>query len=109
MSAIGAARHLGIIQALTSVPDGDGGTIETWAQIGPPWPMALQPTSVRDLEQAAVSTILAVATHIATGRYRADITIQMRLTFAGRTFEITGLKNADERGIDLQLFLVEQL
>lgn len=107
--AIGAARHrVTVVEPVTS-PDGEGGTIVVWTPLPPDWDMSVRPSNVRDLERAAVSTIVAAATHIAEGRYRADVTIKMRLHFDLRVFEITGLKNVDERRITMQLFLVERL
>lgn len=104
---IGQYRHVVMFQTPTTVPDGDGGTTETWADLTPPWHVDLQPASVRDLERRTAGTIVASATHVIIGRYRADVGIDDRMLFEGRTFRISGVKNVEERNITMELFAVE--
>jgi len=105
--AIGAYRHVVTFQTPTLAPDGDGGQVETWADLAPPWPVAIQPATVRDLERQAAGTIVATATHVIRGRYRSDVGVDARMLFDGRTFRITGVATPDERKIELWLFAVE--
>lgn len=105
--AIGAYRHVVTFQTATVVPDGGGGTIETWADLAPPWAVDIRPANVRDLERRTAGTIVATATHVVTGRYRPDVTIAGRLIFDGRVFRIAGVSNVDERGITMELFVTE--
>jgi len=102
---VGATRHRVTFQTGTTQPDGDGGTVDVWIDLAPPtWDVAIAPATVRDLERDAAQTIIAAATHVITGRYRADVTVECRMMFQGREFRITGVKNVDERGIDMHLF-----
>ena len=94
-------------QTVTSAPDGDGGLIDTWTTLDPAWRVAIQPANVHDLERRTAGTIVATATHIVTGRYRADVDIDDQMLFDGRTFRISGVKNVDERGLVMELFVVE--
>jgi len=105
--AIGEFRHLVQFQTPTTGPDGDGGVIETWVNLDPRWPVAIHPATVRDLERNAASTVVATATHIIRGRYRADVTVKARMLFDGRTFQITGIASPKERKRELWLFAVE--
>lgn len=105
--AIGDYRHIAKFQTSTTVPDGDGGMTETWVDLEPPWAVAIQPATVRDLERNTAGTIVATATHIIRGRYRPDVTVEARMVFNGRTFRITGVANPKERDLELWLFAVE--
>lgn len=105
--AIGEYRHVAQFQTPTSVPDGDGGMTETWANLDPPWAVAIQPATVRDLERHAGATTIATATHIIRGRYRSDVGVDARMVFGGRTFRIMGVANPQERNLELWLFAVE--
>ena len=106
---IGNFRHVGTVQGVASVPDGDGGVTETSVDLPPPWPIDIRPATVRDLERQAAGTIVATATHVIHGRYRADVTITCRLVFETRLFEITGIVRPYERPIDLVVFAKEML
>ena len=105
--AIGEYRHVAQFQTPTSSPDGDGGVIETWVDLDPPWPVAIQPATVRDLERQSAGTTVATATHIVRGRYRPDVTVTARMLFDGRTFRITGVATPKEIKRELWLFAVE--
>ena len=104
---IGEYRHVVRFQTMTKAPDGDGGMIETWADLAPPWHVSITPANVRDLERLAGSTIVAAATYVIRGRYRPDVTVKARVLFGARTFEIKGIANPQERGLGLVLFAVE--
>lgn len=104
-----AYRHLVLLQNPgPAVPDGDGGTVPSWTDLVPPtWSCSIEPATAKDLERVAAGTVLATATQIIKGRYRADVTTQTRLIFGGRTFSITGVANPEERRIRLELVAVE--
>jgi len=89
------------------VPDGEGGTVESWTDLPPAWNVDIRPATVRDLERRAAGTIVASATHIVRGRYRDDVTIDDRIVFDGRFFRIAGIANPEERDRELFLFAVE--
>jgi len=110
MVAIGALRQVVTFQTVTTVPDGDGGTIETWIDLNPPTSAAdIRPATVRDLERETAGTIVAAATHVIRCRYRGDVHVDARMLFAGREFRVTGVKNVDERSITLELFAIETI
>jgi head-tail adaptor len=104
---IGDFRHVGMIQTVETVPDGDGGMVEVWTDAPPAWPIDIRPATVRDLERQTAGTIVATATHVIHGRDRADVTVTCRLVFDGRVFQISGLARPRERPIDLYLFAKE--
>lgn len=106
---IGNFRHVGTVQAPETVPDGDGGTTQIWTDLPPAWPIDIRPAAVRDLERQTAATIVATATHVIHGRYRADVTILCRVVFEGRLFQITGLARPLERPIDLFVFAKEMI
>ena len=106
--SIGEYRHVARFQNPGDpVPDGEGGFTEGWADLDPPWPVAIEPATVRDLERETAGTVITTATHIVRGRYRADVTEDTRIFFDGRTFEIVGVQNVDERGIYMRIFALE--
>ena len=107
---IGATRHVVTFQVGSTRPDGDGGTVETWIDLDPPsWDVAIRPAPIHDLEREMAGTIVAGTTHIVSGRYRGDVTVECRMLFQGREFRITGVKNIDERGIAMEIFAKETL
>jgi SPP1 family predicted phage head-tail adaptor len=105
--AIGAYRHVVTFQTPTTAPDGDGGTIDTWVDLAPPWDVSITPATVRDLERQTGGTIIATATHVIRGRYRADVDVDDQMIFDGRTFRITGVSTPDERKLEILLFAAE--
>jgi head-tail adaptor len=76
---IGNFRHIGTLQAVTSIPDGGGGMTEAWVDRPPAWPIDIRPATVRDLERQTAGTTVATATHIIHGRFRPDVTIDDRI------------------------------
>jgi SPP1 family predicted phage head-tail adaptor len=107
-TAIGTHRHQVIIQRPgTPAADGDGGYTSTWTDLGLPWHVSILPATARDLERIAAGTVISTATHIITGRYRAEVTVATRLLFAGRLFQITGVSDPEERHIETICVCVE--
>ena len=108
---IGAYRHVARFQAPgPAEPDGEGGFTETWADLEPPtWAVSIRPATVRDLERETAGTVITSATHVITGRYRPDVTTATRMIFRGRTFEITGVVDVDERAIEMHLIAEERI
>jgi head-tail adaptor len=101
---IGDFRHVGTLQAITSIPDGGGGTVDTWIDLPPAWPIDIRPATVRDLERQTAGTTVATATHVIHGRYRPDVTIDARILWApggGAVFpldELVAYWSLDEPG-----------
>ncbi len=64
------------------VPDGEGGFTFVWTALDPsPWWAAIENASARNTERHFASTVIAHATHVATGRYHPGITTQTRATW----------------------------
>jgi len=106
----GALRHrITLENPGAAVPDGDGGFTQTpWQPLfpSPVW-ASIAPASARDLERVGAGTervgagtVLSSATHIVTMRYHSGVTTKTRITFHGRTFNVTGVANPDERNIE---------
>lgn len=109
-TAIGQTRHRVQFQAPVgpAVPDGDGGYTQAWADLSPAsWFVSIEPITGRDLERLAVGTVISQATHLVRGRWHAGVTTATRMVFAGRLFSVTGVANRDERGIEMELIVVE--
>jgi SPP1 family predicted phage head-tail adaptor len=108
-SPAGLRRILVVLQNPgTSVPDGDGGFTQTWSDLSPRTMWAsIAPATARDLERVAAGTVLSSATHIVTMPYHAQVTTKTRITFNGRTLNVTGVSNPDERNRELILACTE--
>ena len=94
------------------IPDGDGGYTEGWVDAAPStWQVAIAPATARELETAAAAsgqaTTLTAASHLVTGSYRGDITTQSRLLFGTRLFQVSSVRNPDERNRELVLACTE--
>lgn len=102
-------RHTVVLQAPgPAVPDGDGGFTQSWTDLVPrTWKCSIEPATARDLERITAGTVLATATEILKGRYRADVTTQTRVIFGARVLSVTGVGNPEERNITLELAAVE--
>lgn len=91
-----------------STPDGDGGYTETWAPLMPPTMFArIAPATAADLERTTSGTVLATATHVVRILYHPQVTLQTRVTFKGRTLNVVGRANPDERDVELVLICAE--
>lgn len=83
------------LEAMTGSPDGAGGQIESWAEIGTV--MALvEPLSATDavLADARAETV----THRITIRHRVDVSAGMRFSRLTRRFEVRSVHDPDESG-----------
>jgi SPP1 family predicted phage head-tail adaptor len=95
---IDVQRHLISLDQVSQVPDGDGGYVNTWTPLTPPqlW-AAIEPASLRGIEAVTASTtIQAVATHVVTMDYHPQVTVQSRIHFRSREFQIHAVTNVDE-------------
>jgi SPP1 family predicted phage head-tail adaptor len=108
----GQKRHLvTLANPGAPVSDGDGGyTPSTSTPLVPSqlW-MEIVPATVRNLERVVANTLEAKASHIATARYHPQVTTKTVLTFDGRTFEVTGNVDTDERKREMTLLCVERV
>jgi SPP1 family predicted phage head-tail adaptor len=107
----GDLRHLVTCEGKTTTSDGNGGYIETWAPLvpSPVW-AAIEPARRRDVEGVTGSvTIQAVATHMVTMDYHAQITVESRLWYHSRELQIHALANPNEANNQLVLVCTEVL
>ncbi len=94
MNEIGKMRHRLMIERRETVPDGAGGTVVTWMSGETVW-AAIEPVAgVEVLRQDRLSGTL---THRVTVRYRSDIAPEMRFRSGDRIFEISVVRDIDER------------
>lgn len=102
-------RHLVTLQGpTTTVPDGQGGYVQTPAAFTPPtWYCSIRPASQRELERVTSGTTLTTATHIVEGDYRPDITTSTQILFNSRTLFVNSVTNPEERNITLVLLCNE--
>lgn len=101
---IGDLCHRVTLQVKSSVADGMGGTVDTWADRASVW-AAVWPTSAREIV-AANSTSLVV-THRVRIRYRSDVRPTWRVKFGDRYFAIVGMVNPNEQNRTLDLMCQE--
>jgi head-tail adaptor len=52
-------------------------------------------------------TVIATQTHLARGRYRADVTTAVRLALAARVFNVLTVRDLDEHHRTLELVCAE--
>ncbi len=95
------------------VPDGQGGYTLVWTALTPsPWWCEIQNASARNTERHFSSTVLAHATHIASGRYHLGITTQTRCTwtdYGGRVHQanVLDVEDVDGNGVETVVLLSE--
>lgn len=105
MTARGAKRHLvSLANPGTAVPDGDGSFTQVDAPLTPATAWAeIKPATARDLERTTSGTVLSEASHIVTMDYHPGVSTQTRITFNGRTLNVTGVSNPEEKNVELIL------
>ena len=86
------------IQAKTTTTDAFGGIVETWADDSTRWAKKIEQGG---REFRAAGAINADVTTIFKMRYSADLTAQHRLSYGGRTYEILGITEGNERGREM--------
>lgn len=59
------------------------------------------------MQSAATQVIDGQAAFFLRGRFHPAITIETQLVFEGRTFQVQGVTDIDERHTEIQLFAVE--
>lgn len=103
----GSRRHLVTLEnPAPRVSNGRGGFTPTWTalSVSPIW---VQIRPVHAAEQEHSNRVSATRTHVVTGPYVAEVTTKTRLTYQGRVFQVTGVKNVDERDVEMELDCVE--
>lgn len=112
--ASGERRHRVTLQGPgVSVPDGDGGYTNAWADLNPPtMQAAIEPATARALERLAAGTTTTTASHLVRLPYHAQITTQTRVLFhdfhgAAHTLNVDSVINVDQRDRELALVCTE--
>lgn len=86
-------QRVRIVQA-TAARDRIGGLVETWATLATVW-AKVEPLSAREAYYRA--QVNAGATWRVVMRFRSDVTPRQRIAWNGRTFEIRGVTDPDNR------------
>lgn len=103
-------KHVTLENPGDPVPDGEGGYTEGWQFLWPPMAWAhIAPASATDLERAASGTVLSTATHLVTMLYHPGVTIETRISYGARKFQVTSVRNPDEANRELIIVAEEQL
>lgn len=105
---VGALRHRVSLELPGgTVPDGDGGYLQTWSTLASRVPASVLPATERSLERVTANTVTANASHTVTLRYLAGVTTQARLVFhdgsVDRPMSVTGVHDTEERHVELIL------
>ena len=99
---VSESEHRMTLDTVVRTPDLDGGFVETWLPLDPPfWWSAIQPMA-SDSRHVA-DTVQASATHVLKGVYHPTLTIGTRVTFGARQFLVRSVLNLDERRIRLEV------
>lgn len=108
-TAIGAYRHtVHLSEPGPTVPDGDGGFTQGDQPLTPAtMPATIAPLTAGDLEQQGSGTTTAIASHVIAMPYHPGVTTKTTVTFNGRTFNVTGIRNLEERNRELRLTCAE--
>lgn len=100
----GRYRHHIVIQQVTNTDDGDGGYTEAWTTFHDARG-SVQPVFSQELVRSDRRT--GETTHLCRLRYVSGISKSMRVSYDSRLFDITGMRNIDERRRELELTLRE--
>lgn len=100
MIRAGLLRERVTLQRRADTPDGGGGVTAAWQDVATLW-ARVQPEKGSEILKA--DRLQNPQRYIVTLRWRADVTPEMRLLWAGRVFEIYSVANVDERRSGLQL------
>lgn len=102
----GRLRNEATIQSNAPTQDSIGGMVDNWSTFVTPWWCEL--LQVKGGEAFRGRAVHAAADSVATGRYVAGVTRQMRVTLGARTFDILDVNNVENRGRELRLDLRER-
>lgn len=98
-TSIGERPHRVLLQnPVATVPDGEGGYTQTWADLQPNKLFAkIAPATAEAIERVAPGTTQALVSHIVSMPYHAGVTTKTRIIHDARTFHVTGVATPDER------------
>lgn len=100
----GRLRHRVELQKPVSQRDPQGGPIVTWQKVADVW-AEIQP--IRGAEFVQAQQLEATMTHKIMLRYRNDVTVQHRLLYQERAFNIVAVQHVRERNRQLDIMAME--
>lgn len=98
----GRLRHRIAIQANTPTRDSHGQEIESWATVATVWG-AVEPQRGGERFIDEANQLLAERTTQIVIRYWSGLTIEHRISWNGRVFNIQGIINPDYRNREMRL------
>ena len=102
----GQLRHRFRLESATETRSESGAVVRTWAEYAKVWGK-IEPREGREYSES--DKLKAQTTHVATIRHQPDIQANHRIIARGRTFQIEGITNVDERDREMMLQLREQV
>lgn len=103
---IGKLKHRVTIQEYTTTRDSFGAEIEAWVDIATVW-ASVEPLTGREyFQMQQINT--EISTKV-TMRFKAGVTVKMRLIYNNRIFEIISLINTEEKDVQLVLMCREMI
>ena len=100
----GALRHLVAVMEPSTLKDAHGQRVLTFTQHSQRH-ASIEP--LKQEERVAADRVQGVRTHRIVMRFHPDITSRWRITFDGRTFDVDGILNKDERNVSTEAICVE--
>lgn len=97
---LGDMRERVQILTYTDTRDQIGGTVRSWTTLATVWARVEEMSAGEQYHREQIQTSAQFAVTI---RFRADVTVNQRITWRGRRFEISGRPNPDERRRFLRL------
>jgi head-tail adaptor len=86
------------------VPDGVGGFYYTWIPLNPSEVDAeIRVGPSRNLERDPANTVMASNTYQVTIAFHPEVTTQTRIWWERGAFNVTGVRDVDLRGVDMEL------
>lgn len=102
----GKLRNEVRIQANAPTRDASGGELAVWTDHVSSWWCELVQVAGGQIFKG--KGVHGQATHVASGRYEAGVTSDMRVLFGARIFDIVNPQSVDNRGRELRLELKER-
>jgi len=91
-----------VLQRKTTIRDEEGNTVETWVDVVTVW-AAVEPMSIRWKEFLQAAAINAERYTLFRIRYRPGITPDMRVVYAGQTYDIVHVVDIAGRHRELHI------
>ena len=91
---VGSMRHRITIQEKNLVDDGQGGFTNTWSDVATVWASIKE---AKASEKLWAERLEQNITHRMAIRYRANLSTDMQIIYDGRTFQLHGIQDPDEK------------